>query len=426
MNDPTITAASDHSADRPTQDTSKQIADILLELGIVTTEQMIHARRVRDKLQDGYSLVKVLQELEYLDARQLREALRAHRQRVPLGSLLVELGYLKPLELRAALEAQQDPEFSGKRLGEILLEKHLVQEHQLIEVLADQLGFPHEEPSFAALDAELLRLLTPEWCQRHRAVPIRRDTEGVLVAFHNPLDPSARQAAEGAFGEVVAAISSFRAIKDTIKAFESSRQHARLRPVEVDEANITRTVDDLIVDALEAGASDIHIEPMRHQLRVRLRRDGILMLHKEMDLALAPRHRQPSQGAVQGRHRREASSSGRRFSVRRSPHADGAAMCAPPFMSPSSAKKSCCGCSAARPNCWTSKTVGLAPRMLERFMEDALGPAERGHSDHRAHGLRQDHHALWRASIISMTWSVASPPPRIRWNMSSTASPSAI
>ena len=121
-------------APAPPQDTGNQIAAILLEHGVISGEQLTHARRVRNKLRDDYSLVKVLQELGYLDPRQLREALRAHRQTVPLGNLLVELGYLKPQELRAALEAQQDPEFKGKRLGEILLDKRLIQEYQLIEV----------------------------------------------------------------------------------------------------------------------------------------------------------------------------------------------------------------------------------------------------------------------------------------------------
>jgi type IV pilus assembly protein PilB len=372
LNDPTTPATSEQSVDRSTQDTSKQIADILQEHGVVTPEQMKHARRIRDKLQDGHSLVKVLQELEYLDAQQLREALRTHRQRVPLGGLLVELGYLKPLELRAALEAQQQPEFRGKRLGEVLVEKHLIQEHQLIGVLADQLGFPYEDPSFTTIDTELLRLVTPDWCQRHRAIPIRQDEEeGVLVAFNNPLDPAARQAAEGAFGKVVAAISTLRSIKDTITAFENKRQHAKLRPVEIDEADITQTVDRLILDALQVGASDIHIEPMHRQLRVRLRHDGILMLHKEMDLALAPaiasRLKVLCKADIAEKRRHQGGgfqfddpSSGRSSDVRAS------------FYVTIFGEKIVLRLLSRKAELLDIADIGLAPRMRERFLGDAL------------------------------------------------------
>ncbi|TCT22329.1 GspE/PulE family protein [Thiobaca trueperi] len=372
MNDQTPDpSASAPAAPVPPQGTGNQIASILLEHGVISGEQLTHARRVRDKLRDDYSLVKVLQELGYLDPRQLREALRTHRQTVPLGNLLVELGYLKPQELRAALEAQQDPEFKGKRLGEILLDKRLIQEYQLIEVLADQLGFPHEEPSFTAIDRELIGQVTPDWCRRFQAVPLRRDGQDVLVVFRNPLDTFARQAAEGAFGSVVAAIGTRRALEEAIKSYDSSRQYARQRPVEVDEADVTRVVDEIILAALEVGASDIHIEPMRQQLRVRLRRDGILMLHKELGLDLAPAitsrlkvlckadiaEKRRHQG---GGFRFDDPQSGRRSDVRAS------------FYVTIFGEKIVLRLLSRKAELLDIKEVGMAPRMLERFLEDAL------------------------------------------------------
>ncbi len=353
------------------QDTGQQIAAILEERGVITHEQLIHARRVREKLRDDFSLVKVLQELGYLDAQQLRQALRAHRQVVPLGNLLVELGYLKPLELRAALEAQQDPEFQDKRLGEILLEKRLIQESQLIEVLADQLGFLHEEPSFIDIDRDLLFQVTPDWCRRYQVLPLRRNDEGVLAAFTNPLDSLSRQAAEGAFGVVTPAIASRRAIEETIKAYEESRLHARQRPVEVDEASASSVVDGLILDALEVGASDIHIEPMRQHLRVRLRRDGILMLHKELDRAMAPiissRLKVLCKADISEKRRHQGGGfrfadpvSGRRSDVRAS------------FYATIFGEKIVLRLLSRKAELLDIKEVGLAPRMLERFLEDAL------------------------------------------------------
>lgn len=371
MNQQAPSESSASESELKLQDTSKQIANILLERGIITLDQLVHARRVRGKLRDDYSLIKVLQELGYLDARQLRKALREHRQTVPLGNLLVELGYLKPQELHAALHAQQEPAFKGKRLGEVLLEKRLIQEHQLIGVLADQLGFPHEEPSFVAIDRELLFQVTPDWCKRFQAVPLRREGEAVVVAFRNPLETFSRQAAEGAFGSVVAAISTRRSVEDAISAYESSRLHARQRPAELDEANASSMVDSLILDALAVGASDIHIEPLRQTIRVRLRRDGILMLHKELDRAMAPAissrlkvlckadiaEKRRHQG---GGFRFDDPGSGRRSDVRAS------------FYATIFGEKVVLRLLSRKAELLDIKEVGLAPRMLERLLEDAL------------------------------------------------------
>ena len=371
MNTSTVAETSPDELSRQPRDVRHHIADILLDSGIITAEQLSYARRVHGKLRNAHSLTKVLQELDYLDTRQLSQALREHRQVVPLGHLLVELGYIRPLDLRAALSAQKEAEFQGKRLGEILLEKRLIQEYQLIEVLADQLGFLHEEPSFAKIERDLLFQVNPNWCKRFQAVPMRRDDEGVVVAFRNPLDAAARQAAEGAFGTVVAAISTRRAIEDAIRNYEEGRQNAPQGAVEVDEASAASVIDGLIVDALTLGASDIHIEPMRQQIRVRMRQDGILMLRKEFDLAMAPavssRLKVLCQADITEKRRHQGG--GFRFEdVQKGLKTDVRAS----FYSTIFGEKIVLRLLSRKAELLDIKEVGLSPRVLERFIEDAL------------------------------------------------------
>jgi hypothetical protein len=131
--------------------TGAQIARMLLGQGLLTDSQLRHALRIRENVGEEHSLAKIVNELGYLTDQQLR----AQGDTVPLGSLLVELGHLRPAALRAPLEPQRDPAFAGKRLGEILVEKHLIHERELVDVLADQLGFPSIGPSFTELDREL-------------------------------------------------------------------------------------------------------------------------------------------------------------------------------------------------------------------------------------------------------------------------------
>lgn len=118
-----------------------QIGHLLVAQGVISKEQHAYACRVKRKLGEEYSLVQVLKELGYLDDDRLRQALRQQPNAMPLGKLLVELGLLKQRELEAALKLQAEPENAGKRLGEILVEKHFLPETKLVSVLADQLGF---------------------------------------------------------------------------------------------------------------------------------------------------------------------------------------------------------------------------------------------------------------------------------------------
>lgn len=272
----------------PANESGGQIAQILLDQGVLSREQLTYALRIRAKLGEEYSLVRVLKDLEYLSDQQLREALRQQGRTVPLGNLLVELGYLRTAELQAALKAQKEPQYKGKRLGEFLLEKRLIQERELIEVLADQLGFPSVEPSFSEIPPELLVIVKPEWCRRIGAIPLSREADRVMVAFVDPLDQNARLVAEDVFGQVVPAITSRRALEETVTAFENSLSHAGNRDAAKLGSKASALADELILAALKQGASDIHLEPTRTRIRVRFRLDGVLQVHGELDSELLP------------------------------------------------------------------------------------------------------------------------------------------
>jgi type IV pilus assembly protein PilB len=350
---------------------SQQVERMLLDAGVVSPERMHHANRVRGKLGEDYSLTRVLTELGYLEPAQMRAALRDQGAKIQLGDVMVELGYLKPRDLRAALEAQSEPEYQDKRIGEILLDMGLLSEQRLIEVLADQLDFSVETPGFTQIDQDLLKQVTPDWCQRLHAIPLRREANGVLVAFTDPLDSVARHGAEAAFGRVLPAIATRRSLEEAIRAYEASRQHAKQRRGEANETDVTRHVDALIISALEKGASDIHIEPMRHALRVRFRIDGVLMQVREIDRELAPaiasRLKVLAKADIAERRRHQDggflfddAGSGRRADVRAS------------FYATVFGEKIVLRLLSRKAELLDINESGIAPRMLERFIDHAL------------------------------------------------------
>ncbi|WPL15793.1 Type II traffic warden ATPase [Thiorhodovibrio winogradskyi] len=350
---------------------AEEISRLLLDVGLVNPEQLHHAKRVRAKLGEDYPLTRVLTELRYLNPIQFRAALRDSGAKIQLGDVMVELGYLKPRDLRAALDAQLEPEFKDKRLGEILLDMGLITEQRLIEVLADQLDFQVEAPSFSQLDQELLGKVTPEWCRRMNAIPLRSEGDTVLVVFGDPLDSLARQGAETVFGRVTPAFATRRAIDDALRAYEASRQHAKQRKSETSESDITRQVDALIIGALDKGASDVHIERSRHSLRVRFRIDGVLMVFTELDPELAPaiasRLKVLAKADIAERRRHQDGgfrfddpSSGRRCDVRAS------------FFATVFGEKIVLRLLSRKAELLDIDESGIAPRMLERFNDHAL------------------------------------------------------
>lgn len=106
-----------------------------------------------------------------------------------------------------------------------------------------------------------------------------------MVAFQDPLNQEARLEASQIFGEVSVAITTRRALDAAVAALEASCL-AQKKPSLEDEAAAVRLVNELILNALKANVSDIHLEPMRQALRVRWRQDGVLHVHRELSLEL--------------------------------------------------------------------------------------------------------------------------------------------
>jgi type IV pilus assembly protein PilB len=198
----------------------------------------------------------------------------------------VELGYIKPADLETALDAQKRGPVR-KKLGEILVEQRFIDEQRLMEVLSIQLGFEQVTPDYGSIDRDLMRKVNVNWCKQHLVAPLRSEGDHTLVAMADPLDKVARDSAESVFGSKISiGIAGRREILDAIASLEKAE-----KPAEGNESSNEETVVELvnrmILDALSNGASDIHIEPLKNRLRVRFRRDGVMEPYREFDLGIA-------------------------------------------------------------------------------------------------------------------------------------------
>lgn len=261
------------------------IARLLVEQGLITEAQFIYAKRVKSKLISDRSLVEVLKELRLLTNQQLNTVLKQQRLNIRIGDLLVELGHIRQSDLDAALAIQT--ENRQQKIGDILVEYGFIDEHRLMEILASKLGYPFVEPVFADIDRELLALVPNKMFAQHSFVPISRTDDRILIAFADPLDLEDHEAVDRIFGrKILPAISPRQAIREVIELYRRGAQRGTAE--EADDSTIIGIVNTLFDDAMQQGVSDIHIEPMKDRLRIRFRRDGVLGVHKEMSLDVAP------------------------------------------------------------------------------------------------------------------------------------------
>lgn len=251
-----------------------KLVEHLLKCGYLTDEQIEYARRVQIKLEASRPLLQVIRELKFITAERIKEAVRKYPISMRIGGFLVELGYIDADDLQTALDIQA-AEKSKRKLGEILVEHALVDEHVLAETLSLQLGIPFVEPKWDGIDRKLFARVPLKWYETHHLLPIRADGLAVIVAFVDPQDQEELQAARQVFGEnIMPAVACRSAIQEIV--MKAQRREMKKQISAMDENFIIRLVDDLLLAAIQRDASDIHIEPLKSRLRVRFRQDGVL------------------------------------------------------------------------------------------------------------------------------------------------------
>ena len=274
-------AASGMSADRPpAASVAEQLAALLVADGQLTPTQVALATRVHAKVQTSRTLSSVLIELKFVTEDQIRAALRSGKVDAPLGEMLVELGRLEPQELKLALALQH--EHPDTPIGEILVDHHFVNEFQVVEVLADQLGLSAVKADSAAFDAQLLRRAPVAVYKTNLFVPVRREGDRVVVVFADPMNRQHVDIAKRHFGQdLVVAIGGRRALATAVARAEREVAAAAV-VVQGGERGAVARVNQVLEDALANRVSDIHFEPGRDRLRIRFRQDGVMVPHGDV------------------------------------------------------------------------------------------------------------------------------------------------
>src|SRR4051812_29947051 len=218
-----------------------------------------------------------------------------------LGEVLVAQGVLTELQLAESLAAQADvPQGEPRlRLGPLVVERGLVTERDITHALATALDLELVDLARITLDPEIPRLLPRAVAERHGILLLARTPRGGFrVAMSDPTDVVALDDVKLYTGasELIVAVAADSQVRDHIRrawALADDGGHRGLASMrsgldsmenpsgvsdraDVTDAPIVRLVNEMFAEAVRQGASDIHVEPQREDLRIRYRVDGLL------------------------------------------------------------------------------------------------------------------------------------------------------
>lgn len=342
------------------------IIRLLLEAKRLDTAQVLHAERVRAKLTSYQPLLKVLKDLKFINDQDVKEVLRSTTSVIRIGDLLVDLGHISPEDLESAIRLQKESD-TQEKLGQVLVRHNFIEEQAFIEVLSIQMGYPFVEPALNNIDRERCDKIPKSLMTTHAFVPIKTDDGTVRVAFADPLDQDTLQTVRRFLGEkIVPVIAQSRTIRKTLELLaEKKAGHA----LAVDTTTVVGTVNSIILEAIKNNASDIHIEPMADRLQVRFREDGVLTHFKdyprEIIPALTSRIKILCQADITEKRRHQ----GGRIMF---DYDEGQLDLRVSFFVTIHGEKIVLRLLNRKQELYDLQSIGLSPRMLTRFLEDAV------------------------------------------------------
>ena len=213
-----------------------------------------------------------------------------------LGDILTDAGLVSEEQIDRAVELGRK---KGLRLGESLIENNIITELQLIEVLKLQLGVEFIDLTTVSIPTAMASLVPKNLARKHMAVPVRAQGDTIYLAMVDPLNFVAieeirtasrkkiipmiatRSATDRAISALYGNEGVSRAIDDLQKTMgvDSGSDSALLiNAADEDEnsAPAIRLVNSILERGVSEGASDIHMEPHRGGMLIRMRIDGVL------------------------------------------------------------------------------------------------------------------------------------------------------
>ncbi len=229
------------------------------------------------------------------------------KRKVRVGDLLVEKNLITEPQLMEALAEQKR---TGKKVGRVLTDLKFISEEKLLSCLADYFQYPYVDLNRYRIEVDVVRLLPEVSARRYRCIVLAEKPGGLLIGMSDPtdlkvIDDLQRHLKRAVFPAFISedillkTLDSIYRRQDEIASIAGELE-GELSESDFDitdlasgsdsnEAPVVRLLQSIFEDAVQIKASDIHIEPEEAQLRIRMRIDGDLQeqVMKERRIASA-------------------------------------------------------------------------------------------------------------------------------------------
>jgi type II secretory ATPase GspE/PulE/Tfp pilus assembly ATPase PilB-like protein len=250
---------------------------------------------------------EILVEEKRLDPEMVEAAAQLQqRKRMRIGEVLVEAGLASEDDIKHALALQKQR--AGKRIGELLVEMEIVTENDLARALANKFHMPFGNLDTITVEQAALDAVSNDLIEKYGFMPITLDARSITVAISDPLATEQidvlRMHVQRRVNEIVVTPSQLKAyVANHLSRIEKRRDAVEVekilaeltaeqvlekpsddKPVVESDSAVIRLVNQIILDAIRKGASDIHIEPNGHErpMIVRVRVDGECSIYQEI------------------------------------------------------------------------------------------------------------------------------------------------
>jgi type IV pilus assembly protein PilB len=229
-----------------------------------------------------------------------------------IGEILIREKILTQEQLKSAQDFQKKHEVS---LGSAIISLGFMSAEEMAQGLSRQLGYPYIDLDQFEVYPDVINLIQPETAKRYLVMPIHRIRSFLTLAMVDPTDLDIVEDIRFRTGlSIQPVIASEIGIMNAIRKYYGGS--AALRPKKAaenialaddskvmiveeiredeteeagsvsieDEAPVITLVNNILVEGIRKGASDVHIEPYERSFRVRYRIDGIL--YESMNLPL--------------------------------------------------------------------------------------------------------------------------------------------
>lgn len=208
----------------------------------------------------------------------------------------------------------KDAEIFGKTAEQLIYDRRLVADEEVVKVKSQLLKIPYKKINVEEITKELLANISEEVARTYKVIPLSKAKDLLVVGMVNPTDSQTQEALRfvakqqkinlGVYlitpGDFDLALRKYSPYKDEVEAAVKSLNLKNIKKAPSgerlifleegvavsEEAPVIKLVASTLKEAVNLGASDIHIEPQRSKLRIRFRIDGNLQEMSQMPVEL--------------------------------------------------------------------------------------------------------------------------------------------